>query len=160
VWLDDGSSRTGAFVGLGLGVVSFGSESLDRAAVRWIRLATPELDGDTSAQTLETDVLVRRDGASMEGEILACNKSFCALEDDSVTREELQWIGVGVAKGAAPPEPPPDPDQDSIGLYGGPLQAAPFLGISGDNVNTGRGTYPRIAVDWIYLARQPANEGP
>lgn len=153
-----GTVRRGAFEGLSLGIVRFAGDSIERRAVRWIRIAGADSDADIGRVPIERDLLVGRDGAIRQGDLQGCVAGACTMGNQTSPRWELAWIGVGVDPEGTPPPLPADPGVDAVQLADGALHPASLVGINATSVVTQRGSHPRSAVDWIYLA--PPARGP
>lgn len=107
---------------------------------------------DVRTKPVQVDLVVGRDGAVRQGVLQACAGGMCSMDGRPLPAADIAWIGLGVDPAARPPAPPADPGVDAVQVGGGPLQAAPLVGIDAETVVTKRGSFPRDRVDWIYLA--------
>jgi hypothetical protein len=111
------------------------------------------------------DLVIRRDGTRETGQLKACVADQCQLDERSIARMDIQWIGLAAAlsspswsRAAAPPVTPPaaaDPAADQIFLRDGTNRIAKLVGISADDVVTERGRWSRQDVLWIHLGSGP-----
>jgi hypothetical protein len=84
-----------------------------------------------------------------EGALSGCAGERCTIAGSSVPIAETYFIGLGVEE----PTPPQLQDylQDQVVLRNGSTEPGRMVGISQDSVVTGRGSFDRDEVAWIYL---------
>lgn len=119
---------------------------------------------DTEQRTLADehhqaeDQLILRDGSMQNGQLVGCVAGGCTLDDVSVSRERIEWIGLR-AEELAPPVPRGAVDE--VHLRDGSVHPGRLVEISQEDVATEGGRHPRDAVAWIHLAEdKPAVPGP
>jgi hypothetical protein len=149
VVLADGTVRSGRFRGMSLGSVLLEAEEIERALVRWVRVAEVPPP---------VDVLVRRDGAVRTGALQGCAAGACTMSGVATTRGELVWIGLGVSPEAiVSPAAPQDGARDMAQFADGSSRVTPLVGVGANDVVLGAGAFPRAEIAWVYLA-PPASE--
>lgn len=104
------------------------------------------------------DLIVLQIGSQQTGTLQACVNTSCELDNQSIPRSSIAWIGFAYA-GNKPP-PITNPVADEIHARDGSVASAHLIGISDSKVVTDKQSYERTQVAWIHLASTTANASP
>lgn len=107
-----------------------------------------------SARSEAADLLITRGGKILSGALKTCVSDLCQLDERSIPRNTIAWIGLGTAR----PTPPPvkNPAQDEVRLANGSVHEGHLVGVSLGVVAMQEGSFDRAEVTWIHLASAPA----
>lgn len=160
VVLRSGAVERGELTGISLGVVLLGEVELERAAVAWIRLADPgavAADLPPAAGESGLDVVLRRDGTALSGELEGCAGGACWLAGASpLARADL--AGIAFAGHGEVASPAGGLEQDRLLLAGGSSRDGAVYGVSSEDVVAVSGTLDRATVAMILFA-DPSSGG-
>ena len=100
-----------------------------------------------------TDVLVGRDGQRQTGELQSCVGPRCRFDNQTVAKDAIEWLGMGVRETTPPAVV--HADQDELHLRDGSVRTGALVGISLGEVLLETGSFDRDQVTWLHLAGPP-----
>ncbi len=105
------------------------------------------------------DVIVSSSGVQ-EGKLSGCVADVCSMDNVSIRRSKIVWIGLNVTNKTPPT--PTDPARDEVRYQDGSVHPGRMSAINGLYVVTDRGRHPRAMVAWVYLSPKgrTSNTGP
>lgn len=125
---------------------------------RWLHVFFVVLASAAACSKGSTDLVILSSGQIEKGQLKSCAGEDCLLNEKSVPRERIVWIGLSVAN-ASPPSVS-NPAMDEIHARSGAVESARLISVTASKVVTEKSSFDRTQVAWIHLAQRPRAQKP